>query len=104
MPRIDLRVDEIPQATPLRLEQAGTAVVVIRAGDRIAAFVDRCPHADWPLSEGELIDGVLQCQGHGLEFDIVSGRCLNSPEHGLKPLSVVRSDDRVWIEWSDSEP
>jgi len=102
MPRIDVPVDQIPQAVPLRFEQAGTAIVVVRAGDRIAAFLDRCPHADWPLSEGEVIDGVLQCQGHGFEFDIASGRCINSPVHELKPLSVRRSDDRVQIEWDDS--
>lgn len=102
MPRIDVPVDQIPHGAPLRLEEAGIAIVVVRAGDRIAAFLDRCPHADWPLSEGELIDGVLQCQGHGFEFEIASGRCINSPEHGLKPLSVRQNGDRVRIEWIDS--
>ena len=99
MPQIDVKLDQIPLDRPLRLEHAGTAIVVIRTGDKIAAFPDRCPHAHWPLSEGEVINGLLQCPGHGLEFNIATGRCVNSPVYRLKPLSVAVWDDHVRIDW-----
>ena len=99
MPHIDVKLNKIPVERPLRLEYGGTAIVVIRTRDGITAFHDRCPHAHWPISEGEVINGILQCPGHGLEFSVATGQCINSPVYRLKPLSVVMCDDSVRIEW-----
>jgi nitrite reductase/ring-hydroxylating ferredoxin subunit len=99
MPYIDMKLDEIPLEAPLRLEHAGTAIVVIRTEAGISAFPDSCPHAHWPISEGEVIDGVLQCPGHGWQFDVATGRCLNAPVYCLKPLAVVTCADNVHVEW-----
>ena len=68
MPHIDVKLDSIPFQTPVRLEHAETGIVVMRTAEGIKAFLDSCPHAGWRLSEGELINGVLECPGHGWEF------------------------------------
>jgi nitrite reductase/ring-hydroxylating ferredoxin subunit len=104
MPHIDIRVDQIPIDRPLRLEHAGTAIVVLRTKESVTAFHDRCPHAQWPLSGGELTNGILQCPGHGWQFDVATGRCVDSPVYCLKPVSVVVSDDRVRLEWDAPAP
>jgi phenylpropionate dioxygenase-like ring-hydroxylating dioxygenase large terminal subunit len=44
------------------------------------ALVDRCPHRFAPLSMGQLCDGVIQCNYHGLRFN-GEGRCVHNP-HG----------------------
>jgi nitrite reductase/ring-hydroxylating ferredoxin subunit len=102
MPQIEVKLDQIPLERPLRLEHAGTAIVVIRTRDRITAFPDRCPHAHWPISEGEMMDGILHCPGHGLEFNAATGRCINSPVYRLKPLSVSVWKDNVRIDWDQA--
>jgi nitrite reductase/ring-hydroxylating ferredoxin subunit len=75
------------------------AVVVIRSSQGITAFHDRCPHAEWPLSEGEVANGILECPGHGWRFDIATGQCLNSPIYRLTSFAVMICDDRVRITW-----
>jgi nitrite reductase/ring-hydroxylating ferredoxin subunit len=72
---------------------------VVRKGDRVFGYCDRCPHMGLPLAQeldkylssgGELI----MCSWHGALFDIESGRCLGGPcvGAGLTPWPVVVSD------------
>jgi len=106
MPRIDVKLNTIPFELPFRLEHLGTPIVLIRKGNSVAAYLDRCPHAHWPVSEGEISSGILHCPGHGWQFDVVTGRCLNAPAYRLRPFSVTLSVDSAHIEWeeSDSKP
>jgi len=57
---------------------------VVRRGDAVTGFVDRCPHAGMPLAmtpdryltrEGDLI----LCASHGALFRIDDGRCIGGP-------------------------
>jgi nitrite reductase (NADH) small subunit len=99
MPRIDLKIDEIPFDDLFRVECNGSPLVLIRTNGGVSAFFDRCPHAHWPLSQGELKDGVLLCIGHGWQFDAATGQCLTVPACSLKPLPTVIDNNHVRIEW-----
>jgi nitrite reductase/ring-hydroxylating ferredoxin subunit len=99
MPYIDILLDNLPPETPVHLEREGLAIVVIRTSHGITAFHDRCPHAAWPISEGEVINGILECPGHGWRFDVATGQCLNSPIYRLTSFDVVMCDDHVRITW-----
>jgi nitrite reductase/ring-hydroxylating ferredoxin subunit len=99
MPHIDLAVEDLAIDTPMRFEHDGTTIVVIRTSQGIAAFADRCPHAHWPLSAGELVDGRLECPGHGWQFDPMTGNCLTSPAYQLTPYTVVVLHGGVRIAW-----
>jgi len=103
MPRIELKLSEIPLERPFRFEHLGTPIALIRTGSNVAAYLDRCPHAQWPVSEGEIDNGILHCPGHGWQFDIVTGRCLNAPAYRLKPFSVTFSAESVLIEWEEAD-
>jgi nitrite reductase/ring-hydroxylating ferredoxin subunit len=57
---------------------------VVRRGERVFGYRDRCPHMGLPLAQeldqylssgGELI----ACSWHGALFDIESGRCVGGP-------------------------
>ena len=91
MPNINLPLSKIPMDQPLRVESEGLSVVVIRSGNGVKVYEDVCPHAAWPLSEGEVSGSVLECPGHGWEFDVETGKCLNAPAYCLRsiPASVV---------------
>ena len=99
MPYIELKLDEIPLEMPVHLEHDGAAIVVIRTKNGVNAFHDRCPHAQWPVSEGEVIGGILVCPGHGWQFNVTTGQCLNSPAYQLKPLAVVVYQNSIHIDW-----
>ena len=99
MPKIDLKLEDIPVDNPFRIEGNGSPLVLIRTNGTVRAFVDRCPHAHWPLSEGRLTDGVLECIGHGWQFDVRTGRCLTVPVCSLSPLPTIVDSNTVRIEW-----
>lgn len=66
------------------------ALTLIR-GD-LHAFEDSCPHAGWPLSDGDFDGCVVTCARHYWEFDVVSGE---SRPGGwpLRKLSTQVDDD-----------
>ena len=73
---------------------------LVRRGDAVFGYVDRCPHAGWPLSldrERYLTQGgrAILCQVHGALFDPVDGRCIAGPGQGdgLTPWLVEAGDD-----------
>lgn len=99
MPKIDISLAEIPLDSLFHVATPDIGVVLVRTNGSVSAFQDRCPHAHWPLSEGELKNGILSCVGHGWEFDVLSGRCLTVPGCSLTLLPVVIDRDRVQIEW-----
>ena len=97
MPGIEIDLDSLPADKPVRFELEGTGIVVIRSGDEIHAYEDVCPHAGWRLSEGEIIDGRLECPGHGWQFEKATGQCTDVPAYKLKPLTVTRNGSRATI-------
>jgi phenylpropionate dioxygenase-like ring-hydroxylating dioxygenase large terminal subunit len=59
----------------------GEPWVLYRAGGRIVAFADRCPHRGTPLSLGRCTAEVLQCAYHGWRYD-ATGACVEIPALG----------------------
>jgi nitrite reductase/ring-hydroxylating ferredoxin subunit len=85
----------------------GTVPVVVVAleaggGRAFSAFVNRCPHARWPLDrfDGTFLFtpvGDLVCAAHGASFDALTGHCLAGPGTGA-PLTVVPvAEDGNWL-------
>lgn len=82
------RLDAIPdgQARPFRLEVGGGRFrgFVVRQGDAVFGYVDRCPHTGLPLA-GEhddyltLAGDLINCNWHGALFRIHSGACIGGP-------------------------
>jgi len=99
MTRIELPIDRFPIGRPVRLEGGDSGIVIVRRSEtEIFAFPDVCPHAGWRLSEGDVVDGQLECPGHGMQFDLETGRCLDVDSHCLQPLAVSLHGDRVIVE------
>lgn len=42
------------------------------------AFIDQCPHRNVPVSDGQIVNGHLQCPFHGWEFN-QEGTCVKVP-------------------------
>ena len=74
---------------------------VLRKGDQVFGYVDRCPHQGLPLAQKLddylTLDGKhVICSWHGALFDPENGRCLGGPCNGagLTAWPVeVRGDD-----------
>jgi nitrite reductase/ring-hydroxylating ferredoxin subunit len=93
-----MALGDIPTDRPIRVEWGELGLVVVRTADGVSAFEDSCPHAQWRLSDGELIGDVLECPGHGWEFRATTGSCVNVPAYCLKRFAVRVRNDVVEID------
>lgn len=79
---------------PLGAVVDGKEVAVFAVDGGFVATSGICPHAQGPLHEGEVEDGVLTCPWHGWTFSIESGQCDEDPGLCLERYEVkVEGDD-----------
>ena len=86
-----IRLDELEEAKPRRVEHEGYPLVLVKKGDRIYALAEKCTHLGGPMSEGELDGDCLRCPWHGSAFSLEDGSVKESP--ATAPLAVF--DARV---------
>lgn len=80
------------------------ALVRFKTGN-IAAFEDRCPHRQMPLSQGRLTSKGLTCSYHGWTFDsdgrcaLVPGMSANEcrPDVGIRTYEAKEIDGLIWV-------
>jgi nitrite reductase/ring-hydroxylating ferredoxin subunit len=95
-------LDSIPDGTArnfvLQMKAGRFHGFVIRKGEQVFGYRDRCPHMGLPLAQeldryltsgGELI----LCSWHGALFEIESGRCVGGPCAGARlaawPVEII---------------
>lgn len=78
---------------------------IVRRGELIRAYRDRCPHIGAPLAWQpdrylDHRDELIQCTMHGALFVIDDGECVHGPCLGahLVPLPIAVRDGRVWLD------
>lgn len=80
----------------------GHGIFLVRKGDRVHGYRNRCPHTgaplEWQPDQFLDLDGsFIQCAMHGALFRIHDGYCLRGPCAGqsLEPVEVRVEGD--WI-------
>lgn len=98
MPYIEIKKEALPLDQPYRIDHQPTGIVIVRQLNNIMAFYDSCPHAQWRLSDGHLSGNLLECPGHGWQFEITTGECVDVPAYCLKSLKVIEFGELIRIE------
>lgn len=93
-------------ARPIARTVANRPIVLFRSGGKAVAFQDRCPHRNYPLSEGRVSDGAIQCPYHGWRFG-PDGDCVDVPgcklEEGqgrrfaAQPVAIVERNGAIFV-------
>ncbi|GJD52881.1 Anthranilate 1,2-dioxygenase ferredoxin subunit [Methylobacterium crusticola] len=60
-------------------EAGGHALALYRVGDALYATQNRCTHQNALLSEGEVVEGYIECPLHYGLFEIATGRAQGAP-------------------------
>lgn len=90
-------VDDFPDDTITALTLGDADVVLIRQGGAFFALPDRCTHARFPLHDGELLDGKIQCAHHGATFDLHTGRATLPAIKKIQLFTAEAVDGRVRV-------
>ena len=71
-------------------------ILIVRKEGQLRAFAARCPHGDYHMDDGYYDDCALYCPGHGLKFDIKTGKSkLN--RYRLAMFKVAESKGTVFL-------
>lgn len=91
-------------AGALGIELDDISLLLVRRGDAIYAYENRCPHRgtslDWLPGRFMSADGeLLQCATHGALFRVEDGLCVSGPcvQQHLTALRIERVDGEVWL-------
>lgn len=82
---------------------AEVEIFIIRRGEHIYGYYNRCPHTGAPLNWQadqflDLSGSYIQCSGHDAMFRIEDGHCLTGPCHGqsLSPVLLTIVDEHIF--------
>ena len=67
-------------------------VAIVRHKGEWYAIRDECSHGKVPLSDGDVVDGSIECYLHGSVFNLRTGQPENLPATQPVPVYPVRID------------
>lgn len=77
------------------VEAAPQPLGICRSGDQWFAFANNCTHEDFPLTEGGVDQGEIECPLHGAKFCLKTGavRAIPATEPiAVFPVRIVGTD------------
>ena len=97
------KVEDLPDGALLAVKKAnGEDVCLFNAGGSIGAVYNVCTHAEFPMSDGQLLQGAggcaIECAWHGAQFDCRRGEVRRGPAIDPLPVYEVRVvDGMIWV-------
>ena len=88
------RLDELTSGEARRFEVGRHQLCVVRIGDGVYVIGDRCSHADYSLSDGEIYadEREIECPKHGSTFSLITGEPQTLPATQPVPVYVTQID------------
>lgn len=93
-------VEDLPNGTMLSVQlETGERVCLYNYRGEIGAVNDTCPHQDFPMCDGALLDdGTIECAWHGARFDRLTGDVRRHPATDPLPVyEVAVRDGQVFV-------
>lgn len=96
-----IALEEIDPDRPIMKRVSGRLMVIARAGEKVFAFSNTCPHWGAPMRDGKICAerNEVECPWHRFRYDLTSGESVVSVG-GRQPLPVYPArvvDGRVLV-------
>ena len=93
-------LEELAVGAAMRVELDGEPICLVRVdADVVKAVHDVCSHEEYPLHEGWVETGEIECALHGSTFDLDTGEALSLP--AVKPIPAYAckvEGDAIWVD------
>ena len=100
-------LEDLPKNRPYSFSLYDEPLVLFKDKEgKFVCLTDRCPHRAAKLSDGQIIDGKIECSYHGWQFG-VDGQCLRIPQLPadvkipnnacVKSFKVVERQGIIWM-------
>lgn len=99
-----LALDELPIGGAKTVRTAGEQIAVFRVdADTVHAVDNRCPHEGYPLTSGDVKDGLLTCAWHNWKFTLCDGACVIGGE-AVRSYAVRIDGGDIYIDVTPPPP
>ena len=86
--------DDVPPGKIYEFQVGGSAIAIANVAGKLHAINSICAHQGGPLGEGELEGQIVTCPWHAWQYDVTTGKVVQSPTLGVECYAVeVRGDD-----------
>lgn len=90
--------NEIDEGEIKNFNVNGARIILARYGGKVYALEDICSHDGAELSDGDLVDGQIQCARHGARFDLKTGEVTQMPAVvGIGSYKVETNDGDIYV-------
>ncbi|HSM66485.1 MAG TPA: Rieske 2Fe-2S domain-containing protein [Ilumatobacteraceae bacterium] len=90
--------DDLEPGRATQVDLDGLALLVVKRGGLVHVLEDRCTHRGAPLSDGDVVNGCIECPWHGSRFELTDGSVRSGPASIPQPAYETRIvDGRVEI-------
>lgn len=91
-------LDDLPMDTMNSFFVEDVEVLVVRSDSGVHAFDGICPHEEFPLVDGYLVDSTITCIGHGWIFDALTGQAVYPPGCRLTEYLLRIEDSGIYVD------
>lgn len=70
-------------------------IIIYKGKGILSAFENRCSHEDYPLIDGYIANGEIECAKHGARFNIQTGEALCMPATIPIKLFKTKIEDNI---------
>jgi nitrite reductase/ring-hydroxylating ferredoxin subunit len=93
-----MRTDQLWEGETSGVMVACKPILLVRIGERVHAYEDRCLHQRVLLSRGTLEGTRLRCPAHGWEYDLTTGESLNPCGYQLQRYATCIEQGEIWVD------
>ena len=90
-------IEEIPEGSIKEVQVAGQPIALANVAGTLYAISNTCLHRGGPLGEGQLEGKVVTCPWHGWQFDVTTGKAVESPSAGVACYTVEVRGKEVFV-------
>ena len=86
--------DDVPPGKIYEFQVGGKAIAIANVSGKLHAINSICAHQGGPLGEGELEGQIVTSPWHAWQYDVTTGKVVQSPRLGVECYPVeIRGDD-----------
>ncbi|MEM6428223.1 MAG: Rieske 2Fe-2S domain-containing protein [Deinococcota bacterium] len=92
---------EFPEGDMRAVEIDGDEVLIVHQEGTFYALPNECTHDEYPLDDGELLDGKVKCLYHGATFDLETGKATMPAIKKIRLYQTDVQDDMLFVNYQE---
>lgn len=94
------KTSDLAPGTIREFQVSGKSVAVANVQGKFFAINSVCVHRGGPLGEGELTGQIVTCPWHGWQYDVATGKVVQSPNMSVACYATEVRGEEVFVDIS----